>query len=85
MTNGLSISQTMGFMDEEGNGVGEDEVGLRSSSQAKSEGGLGIVVEAFNFERSLPKIGVEHFWSMRKEWGMGYLEVCKVEAQLFLV
>ena len=57
MTNGLSISQTMGFMDEEGNGVGEDEVGLRSSSQAKSEGGLGIVVEALNFERrSLPRI-----------------------------
>ena len=75
----------MEFTDKKGNGAGEEDVGLRSSSQFGSEGGLGIVVEAFNFERSLPKIGVEHFWSMRKEWGMGYLEVCKVEAQLFLV
>ena len=72
MTNGLSISGTMGFMDEESNGAGEDEVGLRSSSQAKSEGGLGIVIEALNFERrSLPRIGVGHFGSMRKEWENG--------------
>ena len=76
----------MEFTDKKGNGVGEEDVGLRNSSQFGSEGGLGIVIEALNFERkSLPKIGVEHFWSMRKEWGMGYLEVCKVEAQLFLV
>ena len=76
----------MGFLDEEGNGEGDEEVGLRSSSQARSEGGLGIVIEALNFERrSLPRIGVGHFGSMRKEWEMGYLEVCKVEAQLFLV
>ena len=58
----------MVFMDEEGNGVGEEEVGLRSSSQARSEGGLGIVIEALNFERrSLPRIGVGHFGSMREE------------------
>ena len=51
---------------------GGEEVGLRSSSQAKSEGGLGIVVEALNFERrSLPRIGVGHFGSMRKEWDNG--------------
>ena len=51
----------MVFMDEEGNGVGEEEVGLRSSSQARSEGGLGIVIEALNFERrSLPRIGEGH-------------------------
>ena len=62
----------MGFMDEEGNGVGEEEVGLSSSSQARSEGGLEIVIEALNFERmSLPRIGVGHFRSMRKEWENG--------------
>ena len=62
----------MVFMDEEGNGVGEEEVGLRSSSQARSEGGLGIVIEALNFERrSLPRIRVGHFGSMRKEWDNG--------------
>ena len=69
MTDGLSVSQTMGFMDKEGNGVWEEEVGLRSSSQVRSEAGLGIVTEALNFERrSLPRIGVGHFGSMRKEW-----------------
>ena len=41
----MSLLQTMGFMDEEGNRVGEEEVGLRSSSQATSEGGLRIVTE----------------------------------------
>ena len=41
----------MGFMDEEGNRVGEEEVGLRSSSQARSEDGPGTVIEALNFER----------------------------------
>ena len=62
----------MGFMDKEGNGAGEEEVGLRSSSQARSEGELGIVIEALNFERrSLPRIGVGHFGSMRKEWENG--------------
>ena len=45
---------------------------LRSSNQARSEGGLGIVIEALNFERrSLPRIGVGHFGSMRKEWENG--------------
>ena len=45
---------------------------LRSSYQARSEGGLGIVTEALNFERrSLPRIGVGHFGSMRKEWENG--------------
>ena len=58
----------MGFRDEEGNGAGEEKVGLRSGSQARSEGGLGIVIEALNFERrSLPRIGVGHVGSMRKE------------------
>ena len=62
----------MGFLDEEGNGEGDEEVGLRSRSQARSEGGLGIVIEALNFERrSLPRIGVGHSGSMRKEWGNG--------------
>ena len=47
----------------------EEEVGLRNGSQARSEGGLGIVTEASNFQRgSLPRIGVGHFGSMRKEW-----------------
>ena len=50
MTDELSVSQTMGFTDKEGNGAGEEEVGLRSSSQSRPKGGLGI--EAFNFERS---------------------------------
>ena len=69
MTDRLSVSQTMGFMDEEGNGAGEEEVGLRSSCQARSEGGLGIAIEASDFERrSLPRIGVGHLGSMRKEW-----------------
>ena len=61
----------MEFMDKEGNWEEEEEVGLRSSSQFRSEGGLGIVTEALNFERrSLPKIGVGHFGRnhMRKEW-----------------
>ena len=63
---------TTGFMDVEGNVVGEEEVGLRSSSQARSDSGLGIVREALNFEiRSLPSIGVGHFGSMRKEWENG--------------
>ena len=58
----------MGFMDKEGNGAGEEEVGLRSSSQVRSEAGLGIVTEALNFERRyLPRIGVGHFGNMRKE------------------
>ena len=62
----------MGFLDEEGNGEGDEEVGLRSSSQARSEGELGIVIEALNFERrSLPRIGVGHLGSMRKEWENG--------------
>ena len=69
MRDGLCVSQTMGFMDKEGNGKGEEEVGLRSSNQARPEGGLGIVIEALNFEKSsLPRIGVGHFRSMRKEW-----------------
>ena len=38
-------------MDEEGNGVGEEMVGLGSSSPTRSEGGLGIAIEALNFER----------------------------------
>ena len=72
MTDGLSVSQTMGFMDKEGNGEGEEEVGLRSSNQARPEGGLGIVIEALHFEKSsLPRIGVGHFRSMRKEWENG--------------
>ena len=42
---------------------------LRSSYQARSEGGLGIAIEASDFERrSLPRIGVGHLGSMRKEW-----------------
>ena len=57
----------MGFMDKEGNGVCEEEVGLRSSSQVRSEAGLGIVTEALNFEKiSFPRIGVGHLGSMRK-------------------
>ena len=45
---------------------------LRSSNQARSEGGLGIVTEALNFERrSLPRIGVGHLGSMRKRWENG--------------
>ena len=51
MTDGLSVSQTIGFMDEEGNGAGEEEVGLRSSSQDRSEDGRGMVIRALNFER----------------------------------
>ena len=47
-------------------------MGLRSGSQARSERGLGIVTEASNFERrSLPRIGVGHLGSMRKEWENG--------------
>ena len=62
----------MGFMDEVGNGPEEEKVGLRSSSQARSEGGLGIVIEALNFKRrSLPRIGVGPFGRMRKEWENG--------------
>ena len=59
----------MGFMDEVGNGPEEEKVGLRRRSQARSEGGLGIVIEALNFERrSHPRIRVGRLMSMRKEW-----------------
>ena len=72
MTDRLSVSQTIGFMNEEGNRVVEEEVGLRSNSQARSDSGLGLVIEALNFERrSLPSIGVGYFGSMRKEWENG--------------
>ena len=51
---------------------GEEEVGLRSSNQARLEGGLGTVIEALNFQRrSFPRIGVRHFGSTRKEWENG--------------
>ena len=67
----------MGFTDKEDDRAGEEEVGLRSSCQARSEGGLGIVIEALNFERrSLPRIGVGHFGSMRKEWENGGILKC---------
>ena len=47
-------------------------MGLRSSRQARSEGGLGIVTDALNFERrSLSRIGMGHLGSMRKEWENG--------------
>lgn len=40
---------------------------------------LGIAIEALNLEkRSLLRVGVGHFGSMRKE---RYLEVCKAEVQ----
>ena len=58
----------MGFTDKEDERAGEEEVGLRNCNQARSEGGLGIAIEASDFERrSLPRIGVGHFGSMRKE------------------
>ena len=48
--------------------AGGEEVGLRSSSQATSEGRLEIVIEDLHFETlSLPKIEVRHFRSMKKE------------------
>ena len=59
----------MGFTDKESNGAGKEEVGLRSRSQAISKSGLGLVIEALNFERrSLPRIGVGHLGSMRNKW-----------------
>ena len=67
----------MGFMNEEGNGAGVEEVVLRSSSQARSEGGLGIKIEALNFERrSLPRIGVGHFGEYKKRMGKGGILKC---------
>ena len=76
----------MGFLDEEGNGEGDEEVGLRSSSQARSEGGLGIVIEALNFERrSLPRIGMGILEARENNGKMRYLQVCKVKAWLFVV
>ena len=65
---GLSVSQTIGFTDEEGNGGGEEIVGSRSSSQARSGKRFGIERKALNLEsRSLPRIGVGHSGSVRKE------------------
>ena len=59
----------MGFIDQEDNGAGEEEVGLRNCNQARSDGRLGIVIEALNFERRhLSRIGGGHFGSIRKEW-----------------
>ena len=64
----MGVSQTIGFTDEEGNGGGEEIVGSRSSSQARSGKRFGIERKALNLEsRSLPRIGVGHFGSMRKE------------------
>ena len=63
---GLSVSQTIGFTDEEGNGGGKEIVGSRSSSQARSGKRFGIERKALNLEsRSLPRIGVGHFGIMR--------------------
>ena len=65
---GLSVSQTIGFTDEESSGGGEEIVGSRSSSQARSGERFGTVRKALNLEsRSLPRIGVGQFGSMRKE------------------
>ena len=65
---GLSVSQIVGFIDEEGSGGGEEIVGLRSSSQAISGERFGTVRKALNLEsRSLPRIGVGQFGSTRKE------------------
>ena len=62
----------MGFTDQEDNGAGEEEVGLGNCNQARSDGRLGIVIEALNFKRrSLPRIGVGPFGRMRKEWENG--------------
>ena len=45
---------------------------LKCSNQARSEGGLGIITEALNFERrSFPRIGVGHLRGVRKEWENG--------------
>ena len=58
----------MGFTDEQGNGAREEDMGLRSGSQFRSKDGLGIVIEVLNFDRrSLPRMGMGHFGSMRKE------------------
>lgn len=66
------MSQTIRFADKEGNEGGGEEVGSRSSSQARWGGGFGIVTEALNLERrSLLRIGIEHLGSMRKEWEKG--------------
>ena len=65
---GLTVSQTIGFTDEEGNGGGEEIVGSRSSSQARSGERFGTVRKVLNLEsKSLPRFGVEHFGSTRKE------------------
>lgn len=65
---GLSVSQTIGFRDEEGSEGGEEIVGSRSSSQARSGERFGTVRKALNLEsRSLPRIGVGHSGSVRKE------------------
>ena len=67
----------MGFTDKEDDRAGEEEVGLRNCNKARSEGGLWIVIEALNFKRrSLPRIGVGHFGSMRKEWENGGILKC---------
>ena len=76
----------MVFMNEEGNGVGVEEVVLRSISQARSEGGLRVVIEALNFERrSLPRIGMGILEARENNGKMRYLQVCKVKAWLFVV
>ena len=70
----LSVSQTIGFTDKKDNGVGEEIVGSRSSSWARSGERFGTVRKALNLEsRSLPRIG-------KGQFGMGYFEVCKAEA-----
>ena len=59
---------------------------MRSSRQARSEGGLGIVTDALNFERrSLSRIGMGILEARENNGKMRYLEVCKVEAGLFMV
>ena len=69
---GLSVSQTIGFRDEEGSEGGEEIVGSRSSSQAMSGERFGTVRKGLNLEsRSFPRIGVGRFGSTRKEWENG--------------
>ena len=46
---GLSVSQSAGFMEKEGNGGGEEIIDLRSS-QARSGERFGILRKALNLE-----------------------------------
>ena len=71
---GLSVSQTLGFTDEEGSGGGKEIVGSRSSSQARSGERFWNSEESLEFgEQSPSKDWSGAVWEYKermRDWGI---------------